>query len=62
MDLAIIKNLTPETNAPHVLRAVADWHEQSRRRNRRHDVIAAELRVCAAMADGMEAERMQEST
>lgn len=45
MNLTVIENLKPTTNAPYVLRAVAAWHE--RRRSRRHMIIAAALRDAA---------------
>lgn len=40
-NLEIIANLTPSTNDPHVLLAVADWHD--RRRGLRHVTIAQAL-------------------
>lgn len=42
-NMEIIANLTAETNTPKVLAAVAGWHE--RKRNRRHQAIAAALRT-----------------
>lgn len=44
-NLEVIANLTPATNEPHVLLAVADWHE--RRRGLRHMTIAQALCVAA---------------
>ncbi len=43
--LEIIANLTSNTNTPKVLAAVAGWHE--RKRNRRHQAIAAALRTAS---------------
>ena len=40
--LEVIANLKSSTNTPKVLAAVAGWHE--RKRNRRHQAIAAALR------------------
>lgn len=51
MNLAIIKNLTPATNAPHVLRNVARWHLDSYRGTRRNRVIADALYAAAADAE-----------
>lgn len=41
-NLEVIANLTRGTNTSKVLAAVAGWHE--RKRNRRHQAIAAALR------------------
>lgn len=44
-NLEVIANLTEDTNTPKVLAAVAGWHE--RKRNRRHQAIAAALRIAS---------------
>lgn len=43
MNLSVIKNLTPETNEPHVLRNVARWHLGDYRNGPRNRVIADAL-------------------
>ncbi len=58
MDLAVIKNLTPETAPPHVLYNVARWHNTFR--GRRHAAIAQALFAACAEADRT-AERMREA-
>lgn len=42
--LEVIANLRFDTNDPHVLLAVAKWHESPRQRGERHKIIAAALR------------------
>ena len=49
--LECIANLRPDTNEPHVLRNVARWHSDDRRRAGRHAKIAAALYVAAASAE-----------
>lgn len=45
--LETIERLSPETNRPDVLLAVAEWHEHSRRVGARHAIIADALRDAA---------------
>lgn len=52
MNLSVIKNLTPETNEPHVLRNVARWHLGDYRNGRRNRVIADALYAAAATDGG----------
>ena len=42
--LEVISALSPSTNTPKVLAAVARWHEAPWRKGRRHTAIAARLR------------------
>ncbi len=51
LDLAVIKNLTPETNAPHVLRNIARWHQHPFRRAKRNAEIARALNDAARIAE-----------
>ena len=51
LDLAVIANLTPETNTPDVLRNVARWHGDAYRNRKRNATIAQALFTAAATAE-----------